>query len=720
MNITDEFFGTMQFELYEEIRKRPFIRITIPFVIGIILSLIFDIHVIVSGVLFSLSLAGFIFLTIKNKFANNLLLGITINVIMLSSGLFIAKTHIESSKDTNLSNYKGYIIGKISEDPKSTEKTRVLKLDIQAIRNNNEWVSTSGKTLLYLEKTSESEALQIGDKIVFSPELSEVENNGNPEEFDYKQYLAYNLIYNSDYLKGDEWQLLSTNSDLNFRYKVLKYRQVLISKLEEVGISDDELSVISALALGYKDSLSDEIKHSYASSGAMHILAVSGLHVGIVYAIIILLLSFIRNKKLNWLKVSITISLIWFYAMLTGLSPSVSRAALMFSILALGKLQNRNTDSLNAIAVSAFILLLINPLNITNIGFQLSYIAVIGIILLYPKIYEMLSPKNRFIDKIWSLTAVSIAAQIATAPLGIYYFHQFSNFFLLANYMLIPLSTVAIWLCITLFAFSGFGVISTIIAKILIVVIKSMNFVSKGIESLPFSISEKLYINLPQLLFIYLAIILFSVFFFNSRKHKHIMLALVSLIFVAIFSLYNSIETQKQKLIIVYNINHITAINIIDGKDNILFANLDSTNNKDIEYTAKNNWLKKGLGEEKYISLASEKESILSNLANINNAAIFYKRKFIGFYDKTLYVIDDNFIPIVDSEYKKTKVNYLVLSNNPYIDLQDISRMFTYDKIIIDGSNSFYKIDEWLEENKELNLDIHNVKTDGAFVVSIR
>ncbi len=706
----------MQFELTEEIRKRPFIRLTIPFIVGILIAIFTNFTTLIYTLVLIASLVCFLFLNYKNNFTKNRFVGLLMGIILISTGALLTSVNLEKSHNTKLTNYKGFIIGEICKDPKSTEKTIVLNIEIKAIKNNTEWISTAGKTLLYLEKNTKAESLIIGDKIVFSPELSEVENKGNPEEFDYKQYLAYNLVYNSDYLEGDDWELLDSDGVINIRYNFLRFRQDLIAKLQDAGLKDEELGVISALALGYKDNLSDEIRHSYASSGAMHILAVSGLHVGIIYGMLIFILSFIKSKKLQWLKTVIIISFIWFYAILTGLSPSVSRAALMFTLIAIGKLQNKGSDSLNAIAASAFILLVINPMNIMNIGFQLSYIAVIGIILLYPKIYSLLNPKNKILDKIWSLTAVSVAAQIATAPLGVYYFHQFSNLFLISNYLLIPLSTLAIWLCILFFMFSGIGFLAGILSNALFYIIRIMNTLSGTIESLPLSVSENLYVSIPQLILIYIAIIFISVFLFNSKKYKHLIIGIISIIIVSVFNLFYSIETKNQEYIIVYNINKTTAINIIDGKDNILFANIDSCINENIEYTAKNNWLKKGLSEEEYIDLSSDRESILSNLSNIDNRSIFFKRNFIGFNDKKIAVIDNDFTPIFGENYTKPKVDFIILAQDTYLSLSEVNEMFNFSEIIIDGSNSFYRVDEWLVENDSLQLKIHNVRTDGAFI----
>jgi competence protein ComEC len=643
--------------------------------------------------------------------------GICINLILFFSALFITQYKIENSKTEHLTKDKGLIIGEIYEDPKILGKHVSLNTEIRAINHDETWISTSGRTLLYLEKDSLSQKLRVGDVIVFSHRLSEISSKGNPEEFDYKKYLSYHFIYSSDFISGTDWSLIETSQNINLKYKVLRFRTKLINTLGKLGLDNDELAVVSALALGYKDNLSNEIRHFYSSSGAMHILAVSGLHVGIVYGMIMFFLSFVRTRKLSILKIIIVILFVWFYAMLTGLSPSVMRASLMFTIAAIGSLQKHKSLSLNSVAISAFILLVYNPLNIVDIGFQLSYIAVIGIIIFQPYFNGLFEIKNKLLKWFWSITTVSVAAQIATAPLCIYYFNQFSNYFLLTNYILIPVSTVAIWLCIITFVFSGIGFLGAFLANILAFVVKFMNLSVRFIESLPFSVSSDLYINMPQMLILYVFIIVFFVFFFISKRYKDFIIALISLACFSGINLFHSVQAQMQKYLVVYNIDKVTAINIIDGRDNVLFANLNKVENDRIKLTAKNNWLKKGLDSEKYINLSFCKDNILSNIATIDNRRIFFKKKFIGFEGLRVFVLDESFVfPVLD---EKLQVDYIVLSNNANVELKDICSIFDFQEIIIDSSNSSYVIEKWLNENTSENLKLHNVKSEGAFVLRV-
>lgn len=708
----------MTFSFAEEIRRYPFIRLTIPLIVGIVLALFLPVTQWVGWLLLGVSAASFIVFKHIPKYSLTLVTGISINVFLVAIGLLLASFNVAGEAKDTLAGYKGFVIGEVADDPKIKENNVSLEIEVFAIRDGDEWIETSGRTLLYLEKDSASVLLRAGDRIVFSPELSGIENKGNPEEFDYRKYLAYNMIFSSDYLAGDDWRLVDDEA-IGFRPKLSRLRMKLVGLLRDFGLSDDELGVMSAMTMGYSDILSDEIRHAYSSAGAMHILAVSGLHVGIIYGIIVFLLSFIKNDKLNWLKVVLTISLIWLYALFTGLSPSVSRASLMFSLMSLGKLQKNSPGSLNAVFASMFILLVINPYNLVNIGFQLSYSAVIGIIVLQPKLYAIFEVRNKLLDWIWSLTTVSVAAQLATMPLCFYYFHQFSNYFLLTNYVMIPISTIAIWTCFIFFAVSWIPYVSTTVAYCLSWLAKAMNYACLTIEGLPFSTMQDIYLDMPQVILLFAIIILFVTFFFFTKRYRHLFAAVSMCVLLAATNLWQSFESSSQKTLVVYNISKTTAINIIDGTDNIMFANLDSVQPEKIEFTAKNNWLKKGLDREKYVNLSSGKENLLSTITAIDNRKVFFKHKFIDYDGLKLYVLDDNFMPIDDESFGKVDVDYVVLAESPQVTLEEVSKHFNFKKIIIASSNSMSRCEAWAAENSVSEFDIHDVRKDGAFIVTI-
>lgn len=688
--------------------------------IGIIIAIKISLPLFVLAACLLITIVTFIILYFFKNKKFDIIIGFSINLFFIFFGMLLTKMTAISGEINdfeNLKTKKGLIIGEISKDPKLKEKNVVLNIDIFAIKTNDVWQRSDGKTILYIENDSLSQKLNVGDKIIFNPQLQEIENSGNPLEFDYKKYLSFRLINSSAFIKSNDWKLLE-NRDIKFNFKILKFRIQLINILKQSGLENDELAVMSALALGYSDNLSAEVLHNYTSSGAMHILSVSGLHVGIIYGIITFLFSFIKNKKFENIKTIFIIILIWFYACLTSLSPPVARASLMFSIIAVGRFQKNKPQTLNVVALSAFILLIFNPFYLFDVGFQLSYIAVVGILILQQPIQNLYTAKTKLGKWIWSLTAVSIAAQIATAPLCIYYFNQFSNFFLLTNYILIPVSTVAIWLCVFVFIFSWWNLAASFLGKILSFVVKIMNYSANLVDKMPFSVSENLYIDFTQMIIFYFIIIFLFIFFFHSKKYKHLILGICFIIVFVSINLFQNISTHNQKFIVVYNINKTTAINIIDNKKNILFANFDVLDKEKFKMGVKSFWLQKGIASEKYIDLSSSKNNILSNIINIDSKNIFYKNKFIVFEDKKLFVLDNSFCK--NRQDVKIDVDFIVLSNNPDIKISELSLFFNFKKIIIDSSNYLKTVENWLSEENIEKEKIYNVKTDGAFVFELK
>jgi competence protein ComEC len=255
-------------------------------------------------------------------------------------------------------------------------------------------------------------------------------------------------------LKSGDWELLQVKEDNIFFSTIYKMREYFLSILSTYVRDRNQFAVASAIMLGYNDYMNGDITRAYASSGALHVLSVSGLHVGIMFFMLNVLLKFMdnRGRKLEITKSVSIILFIWLYACLTGLSPSVLRSAMMFSLIQSGTLLKRHVNTFNIVFGSAVVLMLFNPFIVTEVGFRLSYLAVLGIIYLQPKIYSLWAFKNWFLDKAWMIVAVSLAAQIATFPLSLLYFHQFPNLFLISNLVVIPVSNLILFLGTGLFA----------------------------------------------------------------------------------------------------------------------------------------------------------------------------------------------------------------------------------------------------------------------------
>jgi competence protein ComEC len=207
---------------------------------------------------------------------------------------------------------------------------------------------------------------------MFGAVLQEIAPPQNPGSFDYKRYMAADNVYHQGYINYYSWKTIKKPTGINIYLIADRIRNYFVNVLKNNNLSGKELAVAAALMLGQRDALDYETMQDYSGSGVIHILSVSGLHVGVIYLVINFLLGFFSKKKWQvYLKSAIIIITIWAYALLTGLSPSVSRAALMFTFITLGNMSSRYVHIINSLSISAFVLLLLDPWVITKIGFQL-------------------------------------------------------------------------------------------------------------------------------------------------------------------------------------------------------------------------------------------------------------------------------------------------------------------------------------------------------------
>ena len=709
--------------LSEEIHKIPLIRLIIPFIAGIIFAVKTNIE-ITSYLIFIIVFLILVFIVLNSikKISQNFFFpqfsGVYFYIMLFIAGILIVNN---TDKPSNIINTKnGFIIGTVSEIPQDKNKSVKTIIEINNIFNGKEWQISNGKAIIYLEKNKKAQKLNIGDRIIFNPAFNEITNKNNPNEFDYKSYLMFHLISQQAFLKSNNWQKINTQNSYNIKILSQKLRQNLLTVYSNLNFNNDEYAVLSALTLGYKDKLSENVKSWYSKSGAMHILAVSGLHVGIIYLILNTLLFFMNKCKICIIfKIIIIIILLFAYAFITGLSASVLRASFMFSFVAIGSAFKRTTSIYNTLAASAFILLLINPYFIFDVGFQLSYLAVLSIVFFQPKIYSILHFKNLIPRKIWALISVSIAAQIGTFPIGAYYFHQFPSYFLLTNIIVIPLTAIIIYLAVILFIFNSVPVVSDYLSKALVYVLKSLNFSVHSIEKLPYSTISDIYLSQYDLLVIYIVIIVLSVFIIN-KKYNWFRLGLISIILFFGLLIFEKNQNFNNRKIIVYNIDKISAYNFIDKTDNVLISDFNKkSDHKNLMFFIKNNWLSLGLENEKIVDLKKlNPKYIFSNIIAVDNRNIFLKNKFIDYYGKRLLILNDK-NQLKHRYTKKLNLDFIIIANNINADIKSLTENYNFKTLIIDSSNSKHNIDKIISQCKLLGVNCFNVSKNGAFIVNL-
>jgi competence protein ComEC len=573
----------------------------------------------------------------------------------------------------------GVYSGTILESPQEKQNSYKSVIRTTGFKKGDSTFQTNEKIIVYFSKSENVKQLKPGNNIVFETSPQSIKNYGNPYEFDYKNYLQKKRIYRQVYLAEKSWKLTTRETQSIHTYSELIRDKLLhIYHMQNLGANETE--ILSALTLGYKRDLEPETKRIFSAAGAMHVLAVSGLHVGIIFMVFMYMFGFLRRQKTGkYIFVILAVLLLWAYAFITGLSPSVMRASSMFTIVIIGTNINRRANIYNSLAASAIFLLFINPNNLFEVGFQLSYAAVFGIVFLQPKFEKIWQPKNKVVRFFWTLLTVSIAAQLATFPLSSYYFGQFPSFFWLTNLIVIPAVTILIPLGILLLMFSKITVLATLIAFLIKWLIKSIYMLLQSIEHLPFSIFE-ISFSTVELLCLF-ASLFFVLILIENRKSLYLKLALLSFSVLFTVILITKIEQYNQREIIVYNNASNTTIQLITGRKNYVISEKEITHEEFFFRQINDVRRKKRLANPTFLLQSESFEDTFLLLKNgfcvFEGKSIYYGDKFNNLPQK---ITPDFFI-------SKSKYNYQNLKLNSKT--QVVSTQYVFEE---KNDNSIYSL----------------------------
>lgn len=598
--------------------KYPFLRLIIPYATGIWLALRQCAPTELPVPLLAFSVIGLILILVFllrffNKSYNGTIWTAVMNITLFVTGFLTAtanlgyceRTHIINSNE-NINADKLYI-ARVREEV--TEKTNVCKteLEMMAARDSlGNLRPISGLAIAYLEKDSSHHALKYGDVIAFEADVETVQPPANPEQFDYQRYLLRKGVTHQVYLAKDSYILLNINKKNPLFSLSYGLRDFLLETMGKLGIEGDEYAVAAAVLLGYDDELPPELRQNYVTAGSMHVLCVSGLHVGIIFLVFSTMLSFFdkRGAVFKILKFCILLLIMWTYAFVAGLAPSILRATIMISFIVIGKIIKRNGVIVNSIAASAFVILAIEPEDLFNIGFQLSYAAVIGIVVLQRPIYNVFYIKNKILDKIWELTSVTLAAQFATVPFTIFYFNQFPLYFWLSNLFMTPLSTVVIIGGMIMLLVSFIPYLNLATAWCVKKMIWVMNLGVSMVEELPFSMIKDLYIN--ELQFISLVAFFVTLCFIVSIDNKRplVLISLSCILLFCVGNIFVKMERVDNEGFTAYNVRKSTAIAFFYERNAVVVCDSVFRADKSVfDFSLKNDFVRRGVKNIAFVDL---------------------------------------------------------------------------------------------------------------------
>jgi competence protein ComEC len=557
---------------------------------------------------------------------------------------------------------------------------------------------SAGK-ILVLFKKSDSVEYNVGERLLVYNDINSASNARNPGDFDYKEYLKSIDVYGQVYV--DKNSIIKVSAGGAQGSVFLKIKQAILEQLAQSGLDTGPRSMIEALVLGQRQNVDPEITRSFRDAGVIHILALSGLHVGIILLILQFLTQrMIRWKYGRWMQSIFIIVFLWCFAILTGMSPSIMRAVTMFSFVAVGMNIKRKASTFHSLTLSAFFLLLIDSRLLFQVGFQLSYMAVFAIVLLQPVIKNLWTWDQPIKNFFWNILSVTLAAQIGVAPLSIFYFHQLPGLFLLGNMLLLPMLPLIIGASLLLIALLFSGVPYS---WLVISLNYTLQFIIKTVErisSYDQFIFKDIYLETYEVILCYL--ILFSCAFYikpfltRSKRERHIRVipnwffhvAAVGLIVLFSIKSYKELTPAPSQLLILHQ-SRGSAISYSNKEHAMLWTDLNAMD-------------------------STRQETSVSRLKNMlshrsKRLDVLELENLIQVGDLTVLRIDST--GIWNNDFKNTVV---WLTGAPKINLDLIIREIQPTAIISDGSNYRSSVDQWQKTCVLLNVPFYNTYNDGA------
>ena len=665
----------------------PLVRVTLFFVFGILFAQITKpkLH------LFFLLVSSAITLLVLSYFFSKkrLIFKSQFGLFTFLTSFLIGAFALVCSVQTNNSNHYIHQLDAIKKD-NSIEI--LVKEKLKTTTTNDRYVvqvhtlngkTSYGKLLVNIAKESSSHLIEIGTslKIIGSIYLNKKPNN--PNQFDYGNYLENQQIYGQIYTNYSAVKI-SKQVEKSISYYAGKLRNRIIHNLEKNHFNETELNVVNALILGQQQDISQEINRDYQYAGAVHILSVSGLHVGFILLFITFLLKPIPNTKRNsLLKLIIVVISLWSFGIIAGLAPSVVRSVTMFSFVAIGLYLRRSVNIYHTLLVSALLILLFQPSFLFDVGFQLSYLALFFIVWLQPLLIAIWTPKNKILTYFWEIITVSFAAQIGTFPLSIYYFHQFPGLFIVTNIIILPMLSIILCLGVVVMVLAAFNFVWIPFLKTLEWSIWLLNKIISWVASFENFVLKDISFNWLMMCCSYLLIFSWIIWFMKPT-YKKLMVSLVSIVLVQVTVLQAKYSNQKKSEFIVFSKKKNTLIIERNGTKVKVFATKSFDDNSGLKSYLVANFC------------IIEKKKAITNL--------YY------FKNKKLYLLDSSAV-FLDN----VNPDILLLSHSPKVNLERLFISSKPQQVVADASNYKSYVKLWKETCRKEKIPFHDTSEKGFY-----
>lgn len=691
-------------------RQIPFLRLFLPWLAGIAAG--FWLNYEVPGIEYGLLAGMFALLFLAPRqyaYRFRWVYGSCVFVLLFGMGYWHVRQHDERRQKMHFSRENqplSVFTGIVYDTPSKGARIKVPLRMESAGPTVDSLQPCTGNVLIFLPVTPGAEALRYGDRLWIRAAIRPTEPPKNPHVFDYRLYLHYQNIHYQAFVKDSAFGVLSGGHGHGLWRLAFYWRDQLLEVLRAHFPGRDEYAVASALLVGYKGDLSEELRTTYAETGSMHALAVSGTHVGLMYVAFLFVLRRIpwRGNTRRWGETGLVLVGIWAFTLLTGATASVLRASVMFTCYLMGKALRRTASIWNILGASAFILLWLNPWFLFDAGFQLSYAAVAGIVAFYPVFRRVAPSPHKWADECWSILLIGVAAQLGTLPLSLYYFHQFPVYFWLAGWVVVIGGAVFLWSGSVLVLLSAtFPALAAWLGWLLYHLLWGMNRVITGIQQLPGSVISGIWITAWEALALYMFIGLF----FGAMQLRHARMLLASLAMLALFGLCR-LERQTrqfgQRQVVLYHQNRHFLFDFFDGTRHDVWA--DSLDERRERFTAQANRWAQGTRATRRISALPDVPFKSQNL--------LIDPPFVQFNNLKMVVLDGS-ESVLYPTTSPVPVDVLVLSGNTRLRLSDCYKRFPFQLVVFDATNSPWWVERLKAECRATELAFYDVRANGAW-----
>ena len=552
-------------------KQIPFLRLLIPLCGGILAGWYLHLHWYYGCVLLALAFVGtiiFRILSLRQQFRFSWLPGIAFGAAGAGMGLLLVPLHLVTNNPRwvgHQQQHQQVLHIRVLEPVVEKEKTFKALAEFRYLQRGDSLLPASGKLMLYFSKKGAPPAVGYGSVLVTQQKPQPIRNAGNPGGFNYQRFALFNGITHQLFLSEQDYFVTAAKERHPLQQWLFTTKTAVLQILQTYIKDPRAVAVAEALLIGYRDHLDRDLVQAYSNTGVVHVIAISGLHLGLIYWLLLLLLKPLgRHPRLQLLQLPIVLLVLWLFSLIAGANASVIRAAIMFSIIAIGTVISRKGNIMNSMAASAFLMLLWNPFLLWDVGFQLSYAAVLSIVLFMQPIFNWMVFPNKLIDQLWQLSAVSIAAQVLTLPLCMYHFHQAPNLFLLSNMVAVPLSSIILFGEILLLAAAVIPPLARLLGALLNQLLQWLNDFIGWLDQFTFAVTDGIMLTPLQTIVLYAFVAACALWLLQKQKRAALWAGACLAAFFAINS-YLLLKARQQQLFVVYHLPKFAAADIIQG-----------------------------------------------------------------------------------------------------------------------------------------------------------